>query len=103
MDALSPGNPNVCVLFEVGDVEINPLLPALNEKASTLSLVLDQYTLPFQYAGTPQIPLVAPTISCQICGSLPLHAGIAFTQYFPMLLRSSTNIVPSLPICANNC
>src|SRR5450755_3307626 len=91
---------------EVGEVEISPLLLALNENAFRLSgpppsLPPPQYTLPFQYAGVPQTPAVAPGISCPILGSLPLHGGTSLTQYFPILLRSIKYILPSLPICVS--
>ena len=67
---------NICALFEVGVVEIKPLLLALNEYALMESLAPVQYRLPFQYAGDPQIPGLAPMISCTICGSVLVQAGV---------------------------
>jgi len=62
---------NALALSDVGEVEISPLLLALNEKAFKVSgpppsLPPPQYTLPFQYAGVPQTPAAAPGISSTI-------------------------------------
>src|SRR5450755_2686574 len=53
-----------CALCDVGEVEIRPLLLALSEYALIGKPAPAQYRLPFQYAGEPQMPLLAPTISC---------------------------------------
>ncbi len=50
------------------------------------SLAPVQYRLPFQYAGDPQMPGLAPWISSTICGSLLVQAGVKFMQYLPRLL-----------------
>ena len=47
--------------------------------------------------------MVAFGTSCTIWGSLPLQAGVWLMQYFPMLLRSTKKILPSLAMCVSSC
>src|SRR5437899_6214334 len=107
MEGEGPRILKVFKLSDVGEVESSPLLLALNENAFSESgfaaLAPTQYTLPFQYAGVPRTPAVATGISCTMFESLPRQAGTALTQYFPILLRSIRNNMPSLPICVRSC